>query len=79
LPPKFAQNWHSVRANVQSIKRKDSAISKTDEGPKRDEKIEELCELAEFADKLASDAEEAIRRQLKLPNFKIHRPPKKKK
>ena len=76
LPPKFAQYWHSVRANVKSIKRKQQSVNMIEEGPKRNEKIEELIQLESFADKLADDAEKEIRKKLKLPNFKIHRPPK---
>ena len=78
LPPKFAQYWHSVRANVKSIKRKQQSVNRMEEGQKRDEKIEELGELESFTDKLADDAEKEIRKRLKLPHFKIHRPPKRK-
>jgi len=78
LPPKFAQYWHSVRANVKSIKRKRQSVNRMEEGQKRNEKIEELDELESFTDKLADDAEKEIRKKLKLPHFKIHRPPKRK-
>jgi hypothetical protein len=79
LPPKFAQYWHSVRSNVRSIKRKGQSIHRMDEGSERDKKIDDLIELDGFVDKLAKDAEKEIRKQLKLPDFKIHRPPKKQK
>ncbi len=78
LPPIFAQYWHSVRANVKSIKRKQQSVNGMEEGQERDEKIEGLGELESFTDKLADDAEKEIRKRLKLPHFKIHRPPKKK-
>lgn len=78
LPPKFAQYWHSIRANVKSIKRKQQSVNRMEEGQRRDGKIEELGELELFTDKLADDAEKEIRKRLKLPHFKIHRPPKKK-
>jgi len=76
LPPKFVQYWHSVRTNVKSIKRKRQLVDRMKEGPKRNEKIEELAQLESFADKLADDAEKEIRKKLKLPIFKIHRPPR---
>lgn len=79
LPPKFCEYWHSVRANVRSIKRKAKPLEKTEDGPERDKKIKELVDLESFTGKLANDAEKEIRKKLKLPPFKIHRPPRKKK
>ena len=48
------------------------------DGEVRDKKADELVELEEFTRKLANDAEKEIRKKLKLPPFKIHRPPKSK-
>ena len=79
LPPKFAQCWHSVRANVKSIKRKEILLVKIKDGEERNNKIDELEKLEEFILKLAKDSEKEIRKKLKLPPFKIHRPPKSKK
>ena len=76
LPPKFAQYWHSVRLNILSAKRRAQAQGKMADGEKRDQKIEDLVELDSFIDKLAEEAEEEIRKELGLPPFKIHRPPK---
>ncbi len=78
LPPKFAQYWHSVRANVRSIKRKVKPVERMNDSEERDKKVVELDELEEFTQKLANDAEKEIRKKLKLPPFKIHRPPKRK-
>lgn len=77
LPPKFSQYWHSVRANVKSIKRKLIPLERMKIGDEADEKIDELGELDEFTRKLANDAGKEIRKKLKLPPFEIHRPPKK--
>ena len=76
LPPKFVEYWHSVRANVRSIKRKEKPVERMKDGEERDKKVDELVELEEFTRKLANDAEKEIRKKLKLPPFKIHRPPK---
>ncbi len=76
LPPIFAQYWHSVRANVRSIKRKVKPLERMNDGKERDKKVVELDVLEEFTRKLANDAEKEIRKKLKLPPFKIHRPPK---
>jgi len=78
LPPKFCKYWHSVRANVRSVKRK-KQIEKMEDGQERDKKTEELDDLEAFIDKLADDAEKEIRKELKLPPIKIHRPPRRKK
>jgi len=78
LPPKFAQYWHSVRANVRSIIRKLKPLERMKDGDEIDKKVDELDVLDEFTRKLANDAEKEIRKKLKLPPFKIHRPPKRK-
>ena len=78
LPPKFAQYWHSVRANVRSIMRKLIPLDRMKDGEEIDKKIDELDVLDEFTRKLANDAEKEIRKKLKLSPFEIHRPPKRK-
>ncbi len=76
LPTKFVVNWHSVRQNILSARRKDKARLKMDEGPKLEKIIDEITELEKFADNLAKEAEIAIRTDLGLPPFKIRRPNK---
>lgn len=78
LPPIFVQYWHSVRANVRSIIRKLKPLERMKDGDEIDNKVDELDVLDEFTRKLADDAEKEIRKKLKLPPFKIHRPPKSK-
>ena len=57
---------------------KEKPVERMKDGEKRDKKVDELVELEEFTRKLANDAEKEIRKKLKLPPFKIHRPPKRK-
>jgi len=76
LPTKFVENWHSVRLNILSAKRRDKALRRMAEGPERDKIIEKIDELEEFADELAKEAVDVIRTDLGLPPFKIRRPNK---
>jgi len=77
LPPKFAQNWHSIRHNILSARRRDQICSKMADGPLLDKINDDITELEEFTDNLAKEAENAIRTDLGLPPFKILRPIKK--
>lgn len=79
LPLKFAQYWHSVRQNILSAQRKEKSLKRMSEGTKQGETIEKKVEEIEtFTDNLAKAAEEEIRNELRLPTFKIIRPPKQK-
>jgi hypothetical protein len=74
LPYKFVVNWHSVRMNILSARRKDQAQAKMRDGSKRDKMIKEIAELEDFARKLIDEAKSEIRTDLGLPLFKIRRP-----
>ena len=76
LPTKFVVNWHSVRQNILSVRRKDQAQRKKNDGPERDKIIEEIVGKEAFARELAKEAEDVIRSDLDLPPFKIQRPNK---
>jgi hypothetical protein len=74
LPHTFVQNWRSVRWNLKSVVRKNETQQKMPEGEKRDQMIEEIGTIQSFCDKLAEEAEAAIRREAKIPDCKIRRP-----
>ena len=74
LPHTFVENWRSIRLNLKSVVRKDSTQRKMPDGERRDQMIEEIGETESFCDKLAKEAEEAIRKEAELPECKIRRP-----
>ena len=77
LPHTYVENWESIKSNLRSGKRKRQAMETMRDGADRDRFIEELAELDSFMDKLAGDAEGELRRELRLPQITIKRPPKK--
>ncbi|MBC8179667.1 hypothetical protein H8E88_00960 [candidate division KSB1 bacterium] len=78
LPHKFAQYWHSVRANIRTAKRREISQGSMSDGIKSDKQIEEIVGIEDFARGLAKAAKEEIRKELGLPTFNIIRPPKQK-
>jgi hypothetical protein len=79
LPHKFVENWRSIWSNLRIAKMKEQAQAAMPDGPKREQMIKEVVELASFMDNLAKEAEKEIRNELGLPQVEIQRPPKAKK
>jgi hypothetical protein len=78
LPHTFVENWRSMRLNLRSIMRKDQVQRKMVDGPKRDKKISEIGNAQEFVQKLATEADEVLRKELGLKEVNIKKPDKEK-
>lgn len=74
LPHTFVENWRSIRLNLRSVQMKDKSQQTMNDGPKRDEKIEDIVNIEEFVRKLAKEAEAVLRLKLGLKEVKIKKP-----
>lgn len=77
LPHTFVENWRSIRLNLRSVKMKDKSQQSMNDGPKRDEKIEDIVNTEEFVRKLAKEADDVLRMELGLKEVNVKRPGKK--
>lgn len=74
LPHTFVENWRSIRLNLRSVQMKDKSQQTMNDGPKRDEKIEDIVNIEEFVRKLAKEADDVLRLKLGLKEVKIKKP-----
>ncbi len=76
LPPTLVDNWRSIRLNIQNMQILEQAVREKPIGAERSKVINEAVEIGEYVRKLAKEAEDILRKELKLPEVKIKTPEK---
>jgi len=76
LPHTFVENWRSIKQNLRSVMLKDKSLQKITDDSERDKKITDIADTEEFAQQLAREADQILRKELGLKEVKIKRPGK---
>ena len=78
LPHTFVENWKSIMTNLVNLQVLNEEVKGLPNGEIRDKKIKEAGEARKFNRKLAEEARNIVRKEMKLPEIKIKTPNKEK-